>query len=860
MPRVPHDRAHTTHLLRQAVAVVAAFAAASTGLLTGSMGASASTSSTPYVPTRIDSPDQIPKRWGERLVAASLPGPLGGNPVTAGDLNGDGVNDYWTADLQEAVGGVAARGRVFAMSGRTNQVIYSIDPPVVVPNAGYQFGFYISSPGDLNGDNKPEIVAGTDAQNVPVQPGLGGCTAPTAVAEPNGCNEGQGQAWVFDGATGAVLFTLNNPTPQGGPSGNNARFGSRLGRAGDINGDGVPDIIVGASNEDVCNTAACTAAVAAAAATPGTQAAAGDLACGDVSPIPAGCGKNQGEAFIFSGANGSLLRTLDVPVNDQIANTNVSCTANCGNLGLAVQSPGDINGDGVPDQQVDASNLTVGGKVGQGRVYIFSGADGSLIAKVDDPVPQAGATFGFQDAAPNSPGDVNGDGVPDIYANGFGQDGPLGAGQGRAWIFDGKTTAATGVGQLLITVDDPTPELGGQFGWSMTTTDYDNNGVADFYVGQSPHHVAGATGSGGSYIFSGPASSAAHTAVLLKALELPPPDQQASTSADLGPNLGWGLAAPGDLDGDGNQDYLAGAPFKDVAGVQDAGQIFDFQSRQRPPAAAFDGSATSDLSVFRPSTGTWFTRDQLTKGTTITTYGTTGDIPVDADFDGDGIHDVAVFRPSTGEWFIQGSSTGQTILHYGTAGDLPVPADYDSDGKANVAVFRPSTGQWFIRLSTGTDLVVTFGTSGDIPVPADYDGDGRADLAVFRPSTGQWFINKSTGGQTLINYGTSGDIPVPADYDGDGKADIAVFRPSTGNWFINKSSGGQTIFAYGTNGDIPVPGDYDGDGKADIAVFRPSTGTWFQHRSAGTDVIENWGTTGDKPLPLPAAIREIFFP
>jgi hypothetical protein len=775
-----------TRIFRRALLALVAVSLVPAASLAG-----AATPSTPYVPTRIDSPDQPALRWGERLVSASLAGPLGGKPVTPGDLDNDGVKDFWTAAPFMTVNGNPSQGRVYAVSGRTFRVIYRINAPAVVPGDAAAFGFYISSPGDVTGDGKPDIAVGTDAQNVPLIPSLGGCASPPA-PEPNGCNENQGAAWVFSGANGALLYALDNPFPQGSPT-NSTRFGSRIGRAGDVNNDGVPDIIVGASNQDVCNTVACGQAVALSANTPGTQAGAGNFACGSVSPIPAGCGQNQGQAFIFSGANGALLRTLDLPLADQVANPSAACTANCGTFGLAVQSPGDLNGDGVNDQQVDAGNLTVGGNAGQGRVYLFSGANGALLARIDDPVPQSGATFGFQDAAPNSPGDINNDNVPDIYANGFGQNGALG-GQGRAWIFDGKSTVATGVGQLLVTVDDPSPELGGQFGWSMTTTDYDNDSEADYYVGQSPHHVAGASGSGGTYVFSGPASAAAHTAVLLKALDLPPADIQSSTANNLGPNLGWGLAAPGDLDGDGHEDYLASAPFQDVKGTVNAGQIYAFQSRERPPVANFDGNTTTDISVFRPTTGQWLIRAGAPP---LVNYGIPGDVPASADFNGDGVTDVAIFRPSTGQWFIRtaqaNGSFSETSVTFGTTSSIPVPGDYNGDGRAEIAVFRPANGTWFIFGAPS----VQFGTNGDIPVPGDYDGDGDTDIAVFRPSNGVWFIR---GGPTVA-FGTSGDIPVPGDYDGDGDTDIAVFRPSTGTWFVQ---GGATV-NFGASGDIPIP-------------------------------------------------------
>ncbi len=255
----------------------------------------------------------------------------------------------------------------------------------------------------------------------------------------------------------------------------------------------------------------------------------------------------------------------------------------------------------------------------------------------------------------------------------------------------------------------------------------------------------------------------------------------------------------------------------------------------RRSVADFDGDGTTDVSVFRPSTGTWY----VSGGATIA-WGTTGDVAVPGDYDGNGTSDVGVFRPSTATWYVSGGAT----TAWGTTGDMPVPGDYDGNGTADVAVFRPSTGTWYV--SGGA--TAAFGTSGDVPVPGDYDGNGTTDRAVFRPSTGTWYVS---GGVTTA-WGTTGDVPVPGDYDGNGTTDIAVFRPSTGTWYV---SGGATM-AWGASGDVPVPGDYDGNGTTDIAVFRPSTGTWYVSGGATT----SWGASGDHPLPLGPAVRVTYFP
>jgi hypothetical protein len=275
------------------------------------------------------------------------------------------------------------------------------------------------------------------------------------------------------------------------------------------------------------------------------------------------------------------------------------------------------------------------------------------------------------------------------------------------------------------------------------------------------------------------------------------------------------------------------------------------------PAVApcdFDGDGRSDITVWRPAQGSWFTITSATQGQSILNYGTTGDIPVPGDYDGDGRSDRAVFRPSNGTWYVMNGATNtQQVTAYGAADDIPVPGDYDGIGRTEMAVFRPSAGTWYIRNGVAnTQSVVSYGTTGDIPVPGDYDGDGRTDMAVFRPSSGAWFTRYSaTGLQSVVSFGTAGDVPVSGDYDGDGKSDIAVFRPSGGIWFVrNSATGGQSVFGFGTSGDIPVSGDYDGDGRTDLAVFRPSNSIWFvKDSSTGTQRAVGFGAAGDVPLP-----------
>jgi hypothetical protein len=279
----------------------------------------------------------------------------------------------------------------------------------------------------------------------------------------------------------------------------------------------------------------------------------------------------------------------------------------------------------------------------------------------------------------------------------------------------------------------------------------------------------------------------------------------------------------------------------------------------------FDGDRKTDITVFRPGTGTWYILKSGSSFASSAAYawGTVGDVPVPGDFDGDGKADITVFRPSTGVWYIlESKSSFSTYRSYtwGTSTDRPVPGDYDGDEKTDLAVYRPSDGRWYVLLSSSnyvTPFVYVLGGPSDIPAPADYDGDGQTDVAVYSPTLGQWtivFSSSSYSNTVTYRWGTSGDIPIPGDYDGDAKADLAIYRPSNGLWYVLNSGASYStynVLTWGTLGDIPVPGDIDGDGRIDPTVYRPSTGTWYVLWSSSnytTWRTHNWGIATDVPV------------
>ena len=262
------------------------------------------------------------------------------------------------------------------------------------------------------------------------------------------------------------------------------------------------------------------------------------------------------------------------------------------------------------------------------------------------------------------------------------------------------------------------------------------------------------------------------------------------------------------------------------------------------------------LRVWRPSDGTWHTKNYVTGVTSAVQFGLPDDVPVPGDYNGDGSTDLAVWRPAEGKWYVR--INGNTyVRQLGSNGDIPIPADYNGDSRTDLAVYRPSDRKWWLRDFDATAFIqagVAFGEMDDIPVPGDYNGDGRADLAVYRRSNGTWWVMDAVNFGTWIAFGqiasnerNGNDVPVPGDYNGDLLTDFAVWNSVTGEWKIRNSNTG--VFSktqWGLPGDSPQSNDFDGDGRTDLAVWRPSTGEWFVLESQSQLQRKlQWGLGGD---------------
>ncbi len=260
------------------------------------------------------------------------------------------------------------------------------------------------------------------------------------------------------------------------------------------------------------------------------------------------------------------------------------------------------------------------------------------------------------------------------------------------------------------------------------------------------------------------------------------------------------------------------------------GTIFTYEPAPAPSPSRgvissgdYNGDGTSDIAVFRPSSGRWAVR-----GVTRFYFGGSADLPAPGDYNGDGTTDPAIFRYASGLWAVRGISR----LYFGTVSDDAVPSDYDGNDTCDPGIFRADAGLWAIRGVTRS----YFGRAGDDPVPGDYDGDGTSEVAVFRPSSGLWALR----GVSRIYYGDSGSLPIPGDYRGDGTREAACFQTSSGLWSIR----GVSVLYFGAGTDQPVPADYDGDSGDDIGIFRDTTGLWAPR---GISRLY-FGTSGDIPV------------
>jgi len=345
------------------------------------------------------------------LYGRSVGDQFGFSVASAGDVNGDGRGDFIIGAPAFNGSGVDS-GRVYLYSGRNGAVLRMWNGRA----AGDRFGRAVAGPGDVDGDGKPDVLIG----------------AP--FADPNG--SASGSAYLYSGATGSKLVQLNGHRT-------NDRFGQAVGGAGDRNQDGRAEIIVASPYFD-----------------------------------PSSTRTNAGRIMVY-GKTGNQWATQLI-LYGQTAGEN---------FGYAVNGPGDLNGDGVDDLAIGAPGHD-GDAVNNGLVRLYSGTNGQLIRSIAPPSVQADQGFGASIAAL---ADVNGDGRSDL-AIGCLRFSTNGQDVGRVVVM--ADAGATVVKAVLGTLADS------QFGFCVVSGgDRDGDGVSDLLVGSPSMRING-TNAGACILYS----------------------------------------------------------------------------------------------------------------------------------------------------------------------------------------------------------------------------------------------------------------------------------------------------------------------------------------------------------------------
>ncbi len=353
---------------------------------------------------------------------------LGATVDGAGDVDADGHDD-----LVVGVWGYSVGGRAIVFSGRTGAVLYTF-PTIQFSDA--------SGAGDIDGDGFADIIVG-DEGDATFGPSTGRIT-------------------VYSGATGAILFTATGGAAKD-------LFGHSVENAGDVDADGVPDVIVGAPQNSTFSPDPGYAVVLSGATglpiRTFTGASAEDAfgfstsGAGDVdadgfadllvgAPNSDGAGNLAGSAVCFSGATGLPLHPV------------FQGSAALERLGFSVSGGGDVDGDGFDDLVLGSPGLP-------GKVQVLSGFDASQIHLFTGP----GFSFG---QSVELAGDVDGDGLADVAV----------AGPGAGSVYSGAD------GSLLFQVSGLDISVVGRAG------DVDADGRADVIfadpiVSIGPLHEAG---------------------------------------------------------------------------------------------------------------------------------------------------------------------------------------------------------------------------------------------------------------------------------------------------------------------------------------------------------------------------------
>ena len=439
------------------------------------------------------------------FTGAAINNNFGRSVSAAGDVNGDGYSDV----IIGAYGYSTSLGRAYIYYGGSSMNNVA-DVTMTGEAASSLFGWAVSGAGDVNGDGYADALVGA-----------------------SGFNASTGKAYIFFG--GSSMNNVADAVFNGEAAGNT--FSNSVSNAGDVNGDGFSDIIIGAdqygSNAGrayvyyggavINNTADVVMTGTASAGRFGrTVAFAGDLNGDSYSDFAVASWKNDGvdsgKVHVFFG--GASM--------DNIADAVIYGETYYESLGWSLSTAGDVNGDGYDD--LIAGGISYNSLDGRAILYDYFmkneiSADRQMTGEF------TGDLFG---TSVSDAGDVNGDGFGDLIAGSQGYNNYT----GRAYIFFGGA-APDFIPDLVLNGEG----ISNVFGISTSSAgDVNGDGYDDVIVGAYGYNSS----FGRAYIYYGGASMNNAADVILNG-------EAASTY------FGVTVSGTGDVNGDGFEDVIVGA-------------------------------------------------------------------------------------------------------------------------------------------------------------------------------------------------------------------------------------------------------------------------------------------------------------
>jgi hypothetical protein len=782
---------------------------------------------------------------------------------SAGDVNGDGFDDLIVGAYRDDPNG-SSSGASFVVFGKTDGTKVELSA-VELGTGGFvingvsaydESGGSVSSAGDVNGDGFDDLIVGARRD------------------DPNGSNSGA--SFVVFGKTDGTKVELSDiETGNGGFVINGVSGSDYSGRsvssAGDVNGDGFDDLIVGAPNDDPNGNTEAGASFVVFGKVDGTKV--------ELSDIEAGTG-----GFVINGVS-----AFDYS-------------------GISVSSAGDVNGDGFDDLIVGAENddpndtysgasFVVFGKVDRTKVElsdIEAGTGGFVINGV--------SAYDFSGHSVSVAGDVNGDGFDDLII-GVSDDDPNGSNSGASFVVFGKTDGTkvelsdieAGTGGFVINGVSANDISGRSV---SAAGDVNGDGFDDLIVGAYGDDPNGSN-SGASFVVFGKTDG---TKVELSAVELGT-GGFVINGVSANDVSGRSVSSAGDVNGDGFDDLIVGADFDDP-NSSNSGASFVIFGGNFTGAVTQVGTTGDD-----PLMGT-SANDVIFAGTgndTLVGAGGTDRLSGGAGDDVLAVSDLTFAR-------IDGGTGTDTLRLDGTGLVLDLDAldntslssieCIDLNGGGNGLVISPlelfhlADGTNTVRvLGTDADTVTLSGsvwwsrdadlTDGDTSFAVYTNGNAHLEIATDVAVTGaiatlpvelsEITLSSNTGGFLIngwswLDSGTS--VSSAGDVNGDGFDDLIVgstvyegisvvvfgkadgtvvelsnVRAGTGGFVINDNG----ILAYDESGlAVSSAGDVNGDGFDDLIVGASSSDPNGSYSGASYVVFGKTDGTAVEPSDIAA--------